>query len=41
MLNLAGSLWLRGHEMSFEKVNGLLSRGKCGKKGQTYKVLHD
>lgn len=41
VLNLAGSLWLRGHEMSFEKVNGLFSREKCGKKGQTYKVLHD
>lgn len=41
VLHLAGSLWLHGHNMSFEKVNGLLSRGKGGIQGQNYKVLHD
>ncbi|MCJ1346998.1 hypothetical protein MMC31_005218, partial [Peltigera leucophlebia] len=41
MLNLAGSLWLHGHRISFDKVNCLLSRRKSGIKGQNYKVLHD
>lgn len=41
VLHLAGSLWLHGHDMAFEKVNGLLSRGKDGIQGQKYKVLHD
>lgn len=41
ILNLAGSLWLHGHNISFDKVNCLRSRGKSGFGGQNYKVLHD
>lgn len=41
ILNLAGSLWLHGHDISFDKVNCLRSRGKSGIEGQNYKVLHD
>lgn len=40
ILNLVGSLWLHGHNISFDKVNGLLPRGKSHV-GQNYKVLHD
>lgn len=36
VLNLAGSLWLHGHDIAFDKVNFL---GELGHKGQNYKVL--
>ena len=39
-LSLAGSLWLRGHHISFEKINGLDFSRKRGIQSQNYKVLH-
>lgn len=39
VLNLAGSLWLHGHDISFGKINGLQVGGKPDR--QNYKVLHD
>ncbi|KAL9123287.1 MAG: hypothetical protein Q9187_000159 [Circinaria calcarea] len=41
VLSLAGSLWLHGHDVSFERINGMHSGGKMEIPGQKYKVLHN
>ena len=41
VLSLAGSLWLHGHDVSFEKINGMYFGGKRSLQRQNYKVIDD
>ncbi|KAK6514428.1 hypothetical protein TWF506_008821 [Arthrobotrys conoides] len=41
VLNLAGLLYLHGHSISFDKVNGLERLGKPGESQVNYRVIHD
>lgn len=41
VLGFAGSLWLHGHVLSFDKTNGLRSTVKSGRRAENYKVLHN
>ncbi|KAK6513545.1 hypothetical protein TWF281_005168 [Arthrobotrys megalospora] len=41
VLSMAGLLYLHGHSISFNKINGLEGLGKAGESRVDYRVIHD